>query len=84
MELSDLILGDKRPCTYCTRTLSCMSHLYIAFVGWVIKTRPRKLVLARTNGKAIAWSRWKLAWRSWSVYVDHGLLSWGFDRRRTV
>ena len=37
-----------------TRTLSWTSHLYIALVGCVMKTRPLKLVLARTYGKEAA------------------------------
>ena len=32
----------------------------MAFVGWVMNTRPRKLVFARTYGSAEAWSKWKL------------------------
>ena len=76
-EVSILVSRWKMLRAYCTRTLSCISHLYIAFVGCVMKTRPRKLVLASTNGKAIAWSRWKLVWRKRSVHRDHGLLSWG-------
>ena len=32
----------------------------MAFVGCVMKTRPLKLVLARTYGSDAAWSTWKL------------------------
>lgn len=32
----------------------------MAFVGCVIKTRPRKFVFARTYGSEAAWSTWKL------------------------
>jgi len=34
--------------THPTRTLSWMSHLYMAFVEWVMKMRPRKFVFERT------------------------------------
>ena len=43
-----------------TRTLSEMSHLYMALVGCVMKTRPWKLVFERTYGREAAWSIWKL------------------------
>ena len=40
-------------------TKSCMSMAKIAFVGWVIKILPLKLVRPTTNGTAAQWSRWK-------------------------
>ena len=40
-------------------TKSDMSMLKMAFVGCVIRMRPRKLVCPTTKGTAAQWSRWK-------------------------
>jgi len=46
----------------------------MAFVGWVIKTRPLKFVFARTYGKDAAWSMWKLRLVSWNPLMASGYL----------
>ena len=40
-------------------TKSDMSMAKMAFVGWVMKIRPRKFVCPTTKGTAAQWSRWK-------------------------
>ena len=62
-----------------------MSHLYMALVGCVMKTRPLKFVLASTYGREAAWSMWKLRRHiSWAEGLVRGLMAGkGGEIRRT-